>query len=149
MTWSEYDKWSFSLVRDVLAHLEYLLNVLILSFRGKALEIGCGTGLHSCFISYFSIKVTSIDVDKKVIKLASKISHIIRGKDLNFVVADARNLPFRDKVFKVFFHKDYLSILIVILLIVLFQKLAELLKMLFLVSLQTIIQEKISVMSDC
>ena len=108
MAWSEYRKWSLSLIRDVLAHLEYLLCIIV-GFRWKALEIGCGTGLHSCFISYFGIEVISIDVNLKVVKMASSNSRHYKAKNVSFVVADARNLPFKDEVFNVCFSQGLLE----------------------------------------
>jgi SAM-dependent methyltransferase len=108
MAWSEYGKWSLSLVRDFLAHLEYLLMVL-LTFPRTALEIGCGTGLHSYFISYFGIEVVSVDIDRKVVKMASSISRHYKAKNVAFVVADVRNLPFRRRVFTVCFSQGLLE----------------------------------------
>jgi SAM-dependent methyltransferase len=108
VTWSEYGKWSLSLIRNVLAHLEYLLYIS-LGFRSSALEIGCGTGLHSCFVSHFGVDVTSIDVDCKVVKMASILSHHYKAKNVNLVVADARNLPFKDALFNVCFSQGLLE----------------------------------------
>ena len=91
--WSEYKKWSLSLIRDVLAHIEYLFRVIV-GCRGRALEIGCGTGLHSCFVGYFGVEVISVDVNSKVVGMALRIAHHYEAKNVGFVVADARNLPF-------------------------------------------------------
>lgn len=108
--WSEY-KWSLSLVRDVLAHLEFLLCVIVSfrGFRGRALEIGSGTGLHSCFISYFGVEVVSIDINQKVVKMAFSNARYYKAKNVSFVVADACNLPFKDKVFNVCFSQGLLE----------------------------------------
>ena len=109
MSWSEYEKWSFSIIKDVLAHLQLLTCSILFGLKRKALEIGSGTGQQSCFISYFGIEVISIDCDKRVLKMASKVSHYYGAKDLTFVLADARFLPFKDKVFDVSFSQGLLE----------------------------------------
>jgi 2-polyprenyl-3-methyl-5-hydroxy-6-metoxy-1,4-benzoquinol methylase len=109
MAWSEYEKWSFSIVKDVLAHLQFLLCCVLFGLNKTALEIGSGTGLQSCFVSYFGIKVVSIDRDPKIAKMAFKVSRYYHAKDLNFVVADARYLPFREKVFGLSFSQGLLE----------------------------------------
>jgi SAM-dependent methyltransferase len=108
VAWSEYRKWSLSLVRDVLAHLQYLFSIIV-GFRRNALEIGSGTGLHSCFISYFGFEVISIDVNQKVVKMASGNARHYKARNVSFVVADARDLPFKDKVFNVCFSQGLLE----------------------------------------
>jgi len=109
MSWSEYEKWSFSLTKDVFSHLQFLLYSAFLGLNNKALEVGTGTGLQSCFISYFGIEVISIDNDAKVIKMASRVSKYYKSKNVNYVVADALHLPFRDKTFAVSFSQGLLE----------------------------------------
>jgi ubiquinone/menaquinone biosynthesis C-methylase UbiE len=109
MSWQEYQKWSFSIVKDVLAHLEFLLFCVLFGLKKTALEIGSGTGLQGCFISYFGIKVISIDRDVQITKMASRISKYYNSKDLSFVVADARYLPFRKKAFGLSFSQGLLE----------------------------------------
>ncbi len=109
MSWSEYEKWSFSIVKDVLAHLQFLLYCILFGLSKKTLEIGSGTGLQSCFISYFGIEVISIDRDSRVAKMASNISRYYNGKDVSFVVADARYLPFKEKTFGLSFSQGLLE----------------------------------------
>jgi SAM-dependent methyltransferase len=109
MSWSEYEKWSFNIIKDVLAHLQFLLYCIILGLNKKALEIGSGTGLQSCFISYFGIEVISIDRDAKVARMASKVSRYYNSKDVSFVVADACYLPFRGKTFGLSFSQGLLE----------------------------------------
>lgn len=109
MSWSEYEKWSFSLPKDVLAHLQFLAYCIFSGLGRKALEIGSGTGLQSCFLSYFGIEVVSIDLDPTVIKMASRVSRYYKAKDVNFVVADARFLPFKEKSFGLSFSQGLLE----------------------------------------
>lgn len=109
MSWSEYEKWSFSIIKDVLAHLQFLLYCILFGLNKKTLEIGSGTGLQSCFISYFGIEVISIDRDSRVAKMASIVSKYYNSKDVSFVVADARYLPFREKTFGLSFSQGLLE----------------------------------------
>jgi 2-polyprenyl-3-methyl-5-hydroxy-6-metoxy-1,4-benzoquinol methylase len=109
MSWSEYEKWSFSIIKDVLAHLQFLLYCILFGLKKKTLEIGSGTGLQSCFVSYFGIEVISIDRDARVAKMASSVSKYYKGKDVSFVVADARYLPFKEKTFGVSFSQGLLE----------------------------------------
>ena len=109
MSWSEYEKWSFSLVKDVLSHFQFLSYCILVGLGKRALEIGSGTGLQSCFVSYFGISIISIDCDSRVIKMASLVSKHYHGKDVSFVVADARCLPFKEKVFGSSFSQGLLE----------------------------------------
>ena len=109
MSWSEYEKWSFSIIKDVLAHIQFLLYCIQFGFKKKTLEIGSGTGLQSCFISYFGINVISIDRDRRVAKMASYVSRYYGSKDVSFVVADARFLPFRKGTFGLSFSQGLLE----------------------------------------
>jgi SAM-dependent methyltransferase len=109
MSWSEYEKWSFSIIKDVLAHVQFLIYCILFGLNKKALEIGSGTGLQSCFISYFGIEVVSIDMDARISKMASKVSKYYNSRDVSFVVADARHLPFREKSFGLSFSQGLLE----------------------------------------
>ena len=109
MSWSEYEKWSFSIIKDVLAHIQFLLYCILFGFKKKTLEIGSGTGLQSCFISYFGIEVISIDRDRRVAKMASYVSRYYGSKNVSFVVADARFLPFRKGTFGLSFSQGLLE----------------------------------------
>ena len=109
MSWGEYEKWSFSIIKDVLAHLQFLLYCIFFGLNKKTLEIGSGTGLQSCFISYFGIEVISIDQDTRIAKMASAVLRYYNGKNVSFVVADARYLPFKKKTFGLSFSQGLLE----------------------------------------
>jgi 2-polyprenyl-3-methyl-5-hydroxy-6-metoxy-1,4-benzoquinol methylase len=109
MSWSEYEKWSFSIVKDVFAHFQFLFYSILLSVNRKALEIGSGTGLQSCFVSYFGIEVVSIDRDARIAKMAKEVSGYYHARDVSYLVADARYLPFKAKSFSVSFSQGLLE----------------------------------------
>ena len=68
------------------------------SAKGKTLlEVGCGTGHWSRFLSEYGFKVTGVDVSEPMIKIA-------QSKDIpiaSFQVADGHSLPFDDNSFDV------------------------------------------------
>ncbi len=59
----------------------------------RVLDVGCGTGMITFEISKFVREVVGIDKSKEMIKIAKKSSNI------RYIVADALNLPFKDKSF--------------------------------------------------
>jgi len=96
-------------IRDVLTHIEYLLEIV----RGKpwkALEFGCGTGFHSCFISKFVRQLVCLDLDVRTIKIARQNMKKF-GKEwrVSFVVGDVFHLPFRPRSFDVAFSQGLLE----------------------------------------
>jgi len=86
-------------IRDVLTHIEYLIEI-VRSKPWKALEFGCGTGFHSCFISKFIRQLTCLDLDVRTIKIARQNMKKF-GKEwrVSFVVGDVFHLPFRPRSF--------------------------------------------------
>jgi len=62
--------------------------------KGKCLEIGCGDGLSTSFLRKKVPFLISLDLSEKRIRIAKEINN-----DVVFVLADARELPFKDAVF--------------------------------------------------
>lgn len=92
---------------DVIGHTYYILSILARLPR-SALEIGSGTGFHSCFISYFRINVVALDINREIIEISRRNVKRFGGK-ASFVVASAFNLPFKDKCFDVCFSQGLLE----------------------------------------
>lgn len=109
MSWSEYEKWSFSLTKDVLAHLQFLVCCLVFGFSRRLLEVGSGTGLQSTFLSYFGGEVVSVDLYRQVARMARDVSRYYKGREVAFVVADARFLPFKADSFGLCFSQGLLE----------------------------------------
>lgn len=61
--------------------------------KSSVLDVGCGTGRHVRFLRALGNKVVGIDYSINMIKEARKMS-----KD-NYVIGDARFLPFKEKAF--------------------------------------------------
>lgn len=64
----------------------------------KVLDLGCGSGWLSIFISKYGFDVTGIDIAKPAIDLASRWAEEDKAK-VNFIAADIMNLPFEEGSF--------------------------------------------------
>jgi ubiquinone/menaquinone biosynthesis C-methylase UbiE len=76
--------------------------------RGKVLEVGCGSGTMSVFLSHLGFKTTAVDRDEEVLERARKASQDLNGK-VDFIRADAFKLPFADKEFDIAFSQGVLE----------------------------------------
>ena len=86
--------------KKVIGRSERLLSFIEIKQNQDFLEIGCGSGPVSKHISKkYEVKVVGTDVDKDQIKLAKENSKNLRN--ITFLVADATNLPFKDKSFDI------------------------------------------------
>lgn len=102
ISWKEYfDKGLTlkNLIKRVLAHLDYLL-LTIFQHSDKIIEIGIGSGAHSCFISFFTPFFVSIDNDKTVLEIAKNNTRQL-GRKVTLICADARALPIKNDSFGV------------------------------------------------
>lgn len=72
------------------------------------LEVGCGTGLMSIFLSMLGYEITALEGDDKVIKKAKDLSKKFNGK-VKFIKGDAFKLPFKTNEFDVAFHQGLLE----------------------------------------
>lgn len=64
----------------------------------KVLDLGCGSGWLTIFISKYGFDVTGIDIAKPAIELG-KIWAKEDNSSVNFLVGDILNLPFKDGTF--------------------------------------------------
>jgi ubiquinone/menaquinone biosynthesis C-methylase UbiE len=65
----------------------------------KVLEIGCGVGTVASYLSdKYEMNIVATDADPEQIELAK--SHYREHENLQFVVADATNLPFKNAEFE-------------------------------------------------
>ena len=80
----------------------YLINKYVRK-GSKILEIGCGTGRTAIPLALKGFNVTGIDISKKMLENAEKNAKKLKADRAHFVLADASDLPFKDKSFDVVF----------------------------------------------
>ena len=87
--------------------IEQLFSQIDLSNVKKLLEVGCGIGVLSSYLSEkYKWEVTGIDLDPEQIKKAIKDHR--ENKYLKFLEADATKLPFGDNEFDLVISSDAL-----------------------------------------
>ena len=86
--------------KKVIERTERLLDFIDIEPEQTMLEIGCGSGAVSKH-SYdkYKLNVTGTDVDEDQIEIAKMSTKDL--KNINFLFADATNLPFRSKSFDI------------------------------------------------
>ena len=65
----------------------------------KVLEVGCGEGILSILAAKKGAKVTAIDISEPNLQAAKKYALNESLNDIEFIEADAENLPFEDNSF--------------------------------------------------
>jgi len=76
--------------------------------KHSAIEIGCGRGLHSIFLSYFIPKVVGVDDNIRLIETARKNNSKFYGR-VQFLKCDAFELDFPSETFDVCFSQGLLE----------------------------------------
>lgn len=72
----------------------------------KVLEAGCGNGKHLGELLNNDIHITAFDFSENAVNSCKKtLSRPLRGNAAGLLVADCRNLPFRDSVFDTTFYR--------------------------------------------
>lgn len=62
----------------------------------KILELGCGTGEYTLRLAKTNSKIISLDISRVLIERAKQK---IKSPNVNFIVADAENLPFKENTY--------------------------------------------------
>jgi len=76
--------------------------------KHSAIEIGCGRGLHSIFLSNFIPNVVSIDDNIRLVEKARKNNSKFHGR-AKFLIRDAFKLDFPPETFDVCFSQGFLE----------------------------------------
>jgi SAM-dependent methyltransferase len=77
--------------------VEFLIGLLSLTSRQKVLDVACGPGRHSVELARHGLKVTGIDISDKLLAIARKTADLEEVKSVEFVKADARDIPYEDE----------------------------------------------------
>jgi len=72
-----------------------------LHFKDKILDVGCGLGIDSILLSERAAFCIGVDIDEKSLRIAKTLAKISGSTNIDFILASAFNLPFRDNVFDV------------------------------------------------
>jgi SAM-dependent methyltransferase len=90
-------------IKTVDSNLKELLDILNLC-QGKLLELGCGTGYDTKYLSEKGFDVTAIDISEDAVEIAKQNTH---GLNIDYIVGDFFNdLP--DKQFDIVYDRGFL-----------------------------------------
>src|SRR3989304_3327099 len=103
----EYNAWYYTEKGKYISGLEkdVLLKMIKLSAISRqlsAIDIGCGTGYFTQFLSGFCKNIVGVDTSMDMIKYAMKKTEDRRQKSearIKYIVADAESLPFKNGSF--------------------------------------------------
>ena len=82
--------------QGTLGEVDFIENELNHDKNCKILDIGCGTGRHAIELTKRGYSVTGVDLSGSMLKKAREKSAAL-GLDIDFQLADARNLPFEQE----------------------------------------------------
>ncbi len=86
--------WELGKPRSVLRELVESGRVV----PGKTLDLCCGAGTNPVYLSKKGFEVTALDISDKAVEYAKEKAHEAE-EDINFLVGDFLNLPFRKEEF--------------------------------------------------
>jgi len=98
---------SLKLLENILVHSEFIEQILKESPQ-RILEVGCGSGTISIFLSHLGHNVTAIDQDPQIIEAAKITCKNLNG-DVSFNIANAFKLPFKNHYFDISFSQGLLE----------------------------------------
>ena len=95
-------------IGDVSVWSEELLNIT--EEKEKILEIGCGSGTSSLWLSKHNRKVTALDYSESSVELIQNAAEILEDDQIRVIRADAmQELPFQEKEFDMAFQSGLLG----------------------------------------
>jgi len=94
-------------IGELVTHRKFIETITDCNPR-TVLEVGCGTGRTSIFLSHLGVSTTALDRDAGVIETAKRMNAALNGA-VEFVEGNAFELPFEDSSFDVAFHQGVLE----------------------------------------
>ncbi|MDO9044779.1 MAG: class I SAM-dependent methyltransferase [Methanobacteriaceae archaeon] len=85
-----------SFVHGTQGEVDFIEKEIDYNKKTKILDIGCGTGRHAIELCKRGYSVTGVDLSDSMLKKAAENAHN-EGLDIDFINADARNLPFENE----------------------------------------------------
>ena len=93
---SKYFYWT----RKMEKGEEKIINKWIKSISEICFDVGCGTGRYSIKIAKKECEILALDISLEMLKkLKEKINGSMLENKINLILADAENLPFKEKAF--------------------------------------------------
>ncbi len=93
--------------------LPWILNHIQKNFKDtknlKILDVGCGAGFATNYLSDFSNHITGIDLATTAMDTAKKFGLKNGHSDVKYITGDANNLPFDEQHFDVVISLDFLE----------------------------------------
>jgi ubiquinone/menaquinone biosynthesis C-methylase UbiE len=77
-----------------ISRYQEFMEVIKKNIQGNCIDIGCGTGLRMKFFIPRVDRLIGIDISETRIKEAKKMH-----PEINFIISDARKLPFKNQIF--------------------------------------------------
>ena len=79
----------------------YPLEIVNNHLEGPLADLGCGNGRHALLMAMMGFECIGLDISPELLKMAKELVKVFNIHDLtDFVEADIRFLPFRDKAFR-------------------------------------------------
>jgi SAM-dependent methyltransferase len=109
-SWNKYydNKISWEIFLNKLADHSFYLEKIIELNPKKTLEVGCGPGTRSIFLSHLGVKAVAIDIDEGIVSQVKNYNTKFKGS-VQVDKLDAFNLPYKDKEFDVVFNAGFLE----------------------------------------
>ncbi|MDG3548327.1 class I SAM-dependent methyltransferase [Methanobacterium formicicum] len=89
---NKYENESFT--QGTIGEVDFLESEINHDKSCKILDVGCGTGRHAIELTKRGYQVTGVDLSEKMLKRAREKA-AESGVGIDFIQADARNLPFQ------------------------------------------------------
>jgi SAM-dependent methyltransferase len=86
----------YSFTKGTRQETEFLLSLLALPPDARILDVGCGPGRHAVEFAKAGLKVTGVDVSRRLLDVAAERARAARVPAAFFEV-DARQMPFEDE----------------------------------------------------
>jgi len=87
----------FPFTKGTGQEVEFLIGLLSLTPRHRVLDVACGPGRHSVEMARRGIKVVGVDISDKLLAIARKTAELENVATVEFVKADARDIPYTDE----------------------------------------------------
>ncbi|GAM13399.1 class I SAM-dependent methyltransferase [Mesobacillus selenatarsenatis] len=95
-----YDSWCTTEIGSYVDKLEknIIFQLSLPRKGGKALDLGCGTGIYTIWLARMGLNVTGVDISSNMLEIA-KEKTIASSLNIDYVQSDIQKLPFDEETF--------------------------------------------------